>query len=125
MAKKKRLLPAHATLATQIDQLADAKTYVFSVWAKMRRKQHEVRLILDSDPRWPDYAIYESMDDPQDPEDENDYGPTTLMYLYSGETHEFLPENRWSPETPPMSYGWMNWHQVSVLYGELAAREDV
>lgn len=89
----------------------------------MRRKQHEVRLILDSDPRWPDYAIYEAMDDPEDPDDENDYGPTVLMELYCGKTHELYSEDRWFPE-PETAYGCMNWHQVNALYGELISQAD-
>ncbi|MEI8714772.1 hypothetical protein [Mesorhizobium sp. ISC11] len=116
--KKNRLLPPNSTLATRVSQLDDPIGYVFSVWSKMRFRVHEVRLILNSDPRWPDYALYESMDDPQDPSDENDYGPTMLMCLVNGKTHELYPNERWD-EDYKLSDAWMNWQQVSYLYGEL------
>lgn len=115
------MMPTHATLATQLGQLADPIDYVFSVWSKMRFKQHEVRLVRDSDPRWPDYAIYESMDDPLDPSDENDYGPTMLICLYCGKTHELYPADDWYDDHK-IAGAWMNWHQVSYLYGELSER---
>lgn len=116
--KRIRPLAPNSTLATQVSQLDDPIGYVFSVWCKMRIKVHEVRLILNSDPRWPDYALYESMDDPQDSSDENDYGPTMLMCLYDGRTHNPYPKARWDDDYK-LSDAWMNWHQVSYLYEEL------
>ncbi|MBX5175329.1 hypothetical protein HJB77_03335 [Rhizobium lentis] len=113
----KPLLSSDSTIRSVKTELKDAMEYVRSAFGNMAgyHKDCQIRLALDSSPRFPDYLVEMLF---YDDEDGQEIVRAQTMAVFSGRTHkgELLDDKNISR---PWSSQAMSYLEVRTLVGEL------